>query len=662
MINSNLNKYFVNKISYSIRKNNLLSNKESIKKMKYRSDIDGLRAVAVLPVLIFHAELNMFQGGYLGVDVFFVISGFLITTIIIEEISRNSFSFSNFYERRVRRLLPALVFMTLVTSFVAYQIMIYQDLEDFGNSLLAMSFFSSNIYFWLESGYFERAANLKPLLHTWSLAVEEQYYFFFPFILLMTLKWLKQYLTPIILSMLLLSLGLAVWASENSPDANFYLLPTRAWELMIGSVASIMLIQKQQVFGSLKLANYLKNGALLTLLVCMLVFDESLPHPSLITIIPVAATLLLIIIQAPNSIAHNILTLRPIVFVGLISYSLYLWHQPLLVFNRYISAEPTFASKLSMLLLAFFLAYISCNYVEKPFRHKNITTRKQVYTFCLSSFLVIVAFGLYTSHDGVPERYSKEQQQLLSYLDYQYTVPSDTNRNCFLGEHETYEALTSNCLMNNRILIWGDSHANALARGLRHVSVDFVDEFTGSACPPIINTDFQHRKHCRENNRFITELLQKKQYDMVILHANWVTHKETLSSIRNTLDFLQSLETRTIIIGGVPQYLPDLPSFLLKKQMLLNGKSAETLVVPSIYDEILEQDVVLVNFIKQYPNISFHSALDSFCQEPKLCNVVLPADEQPNMWVPSAWDYGHLTLEGAMHLSNSLKVNVKNRD
>ena len=175
--------------------------------MKYRKDIDGLRAVAVLPVLIFHAKLGFFHGGFLGVDVFFVISGFLITSILVEEISQKTFSFANFYERRVRRLLPALIFMTAATSVLAYQLMITVDLKGYGNSLVAMSLFSSNIFFWLDSGYFDRVADLKPMLHTWSLAVEEQYYFFFPLVLLIVLRWVPKLLTLTVLTILVISLG-----------------------------------------------------------------------------------------------------------------------------------------------------------------------------------------------------------------------------------------------------------------------------------------------------------------------------------------------------------------------------------------------------------------------------------------------------------------------
>lgn len=625
--------------------------------MKYRKDIDGLRAVAVLPVLIFHAKLGFFHGGFLGVDVFFVISGFLITSILVEEISQKTFTFANFYERRVRRLLPALIFMTAATSVLAYQLMITVDLKGYGNSLVAMSLFSSNIFFWLDSGYFDRVADLKPMLHTWSLAVEEQYYFFFPLVLLIVLRWFPRLLTFTVLTILVISLSMATWASVNAPDANFYLLPTRAWELMFGSLASILIFNNARILERLSTANILKNSALIVLFICLIWFDEAIPHPSLITLTPVLATLILIVIPAPDSLAHKLLTLRPMVFTGLISYSLYLWHQPLLVFNRYISAKPDAIIRIAILLAALLLAYVSWRYIEKPFRHRNITSCKQVYSFCAVSFAAIIGFGVYAGQEGIPSRYSSEQQTLLSFL--QYNAPAgqpENNAHCFLGENETYEAISDTCINKGNVLLWGDSHANALAKGLRYQLGEQLSEITSSACLPLVDTHFPHRQHCQATNQFAIQYILQGQFDTVILHGNWLSHEDKLASLEKTLAALQTINANVIVIGGVPQYLPDLPSFLLTKRLLLNESAASTLVEPTLYPEIESLDHKLTDVIKQYSNVKFVSALDTFCESPQQCRVVLPSETQQQQWVPAAWDYGHLTLEGAILLSRELKL------
>ena len=627
--------------------------------MKYRKDIDGLRAVAVLPVLIFHAKLGFFHGGFLGVDVFFVISGFLITSILIEEISQKTFSFANFYERRVRRLLPALIFMTAATSVLAYQLMITVDLKGYGNSLVAMSLFSSNIFFWLDSGYFDRVADLKPMLHTWSLAVEEQYYFFFPLVLLIVLRWVPKLLTLTVLTILVISLGLASWASVNAPDANFYLLPTRAWELMFGSLASILIFNNVQILERLSTANAFKNGALIVLFICLIWFDESIPHPSMLTLIPVLATLVLIVIPAPDSLAHKLLTLRPMVFTGLISYSLYLWHQPLLVFNRYMSAKSDASVRIAILLAAFALAFVSWRYIEKPFRHRNVTTRKQVYSFCAVSFAAIIGFGLYAGQDGLPSRYTKEQQALLSYLQYNAPAgqPKD-NAHCFLGEDETHKALSASCFDSGSVLLWGDSHANALAKGLRYKLGEKLNETTSSACLPLIDTHFPHRKHCQTTNDFVIEHIQQANYDTIVLHGNWISHPDKIDALSETLAALQTVNARIIVVGGVPHYLPDLPSFLLTKRLLLDADSAPVKVEPTLFAEIEAIDTKLMAASKQFDNVTFVSALASFCASQEQCQVILPSATEERQWVPAAWDYGHVTLEGALLLSDQIPANT----
>ena len=260
----------------------------------YRPDIDGLRAIAVMSVILFHAGFKIFQGGYVGVDVFYVISGYLITTIILGELKTNSFSFINFYERRARRIIPALSVMMLVCIPVAWLLFLPNNIRNFYKSIIATSIFVSNILFWRESGYFASGTELKPLLHTWSLALEEQYYFIFPFILFFIFKKNKKLITYVLIASLILSLILCQWGSSHIPGSTFYLLPTRGWEFILGSLASLVVERKKERYD--KTISELGSFVGITLILAgILLFDSAIPYPSYLTILPTVGTALLLI-------------------------------------------------------------------------------------------------------------------------------------------------------------------------------------------------------------------------------------------------------------------------------------------------------------------------------------------------------------------------------
>lgn len=381
--------------------------------MKYRSEIDGLRALAVLPVILFHAGFEQFSGGFIGVDVFFVISGYLITTIIIADMDQQKFSITDFYERRARRILPALFFMMLICLPFAWFWLLPSDLKDFGQSLIAVTAFISNIMFWLDLGYFDTAAELKPLLHTWSLAVEEQYYILFPVFLLFTwrlgFKWIIAFLGIIFI----VSIGIAHYSTTNPVHPKilsgaFFLLPTRVWELLIGVFIAFYLAQKKHI-----ISNKINQGLSLLgfgmVISSIFIFNDQTPFPSFYTLIPTIGTGLLIISAVPQTLVHRILSLSIIVNIGLISYSAYLWHQPILAFSRY--KLPGGIEELYLVLLCtlvFIIAYISWRWVEKPFRNRAKVTRKKVLGFSvlgISSFFLIgfmLSKDIVTSPNNLP--------------------------------------------------------------------------------------------------------------------------------------------------------------------------------------------------------------------------------------------------------------------
>ena len=267
--------------------------------MKYRAEIDGLRALAVLPVILFHAGFEWFSGGFVGVDIFFVISGYLITTIIITEMAEDRFSIINFYKRRARRILPALFFVMAVCLPFAWLLLVPNELKDFGQSIVSVSIFSSNILFWIEAGYFDAASELKPLLHTWSLAVEEQYYLLFPIFLILTWRLGVKWIIFLLSIVFFISLGLAEWASNQITQpkiisAAYFLLPTRGWELLVGVFVAFYL--KSNTFFNSKMFNQMMSLiGIIMISYSVIAFDKNTPFPSLYTLVPVIGTALLIL-------------------------------------------------------------------------------------------------------------------------------------------------------------------------------------------------------------------------------------------------------------------------------------------------------------------------------------------------------------------------------
>ena len=443
--------------------------------MKYRADIDGLRALAVLPVILFHAGFEWFGGGFVGVDVFFVISGYLITTIIISEMAEGKFSIVSFYERRARRILPALFFVMAACLPFAWFWLTPNDLKDFGQSLVAVSIFSSNILFWWESGYFDTAAELKPLLHTWSLAVEEQYYILFPIFLMLAwqlgIKWVSILLSVVFVT----SLGVAVWGTQYAAHPKiisgaFFLLPTRGWELLIGVFTAFYLKYNTH------LKSFTLNQALSLLgfgmiIYSILAFDETTPFPSLYALIPTIGTCLLILCSVPNTLIYKLLSLKPIVGVGLISYSAYLWHQPLLAFARHrIFFEVSDFLLIIICLTSLFMAYLSWRFIEAPFRNKQIFSQNKIFVLSASGMIAFSVLGLVLQFNTVLDKApgKLENVQYESLLDKMLVVGEVCS-----DEDVTHKQNFSYCIFGDKdsdksLVFYGDSHLQALQYSLDH--------------------------------------------------------------------------------------------------------------------------------------------------------------------------------------------------
>ena len=448
--------------------------------LKYRPEIDGLRAIAVVAVILFHAGFSTFGGGFVGVDVFFVISGFLITSIIVKDVEAGTFSYWNFYERRARRILPALFLVMLCCIPFAWMWMLPRALKAFSVSVEWVCLFASNILFWQQSGYFDAAAEMKPLLHTWSLAVEEQYYIIFPIAVLLAWRLGRRNLIWLIALVAVSSLALSEYASRYHPGANFYLLPTRAWELMAGSLCSFAAIRPSPWRD-----NLLSAAGFAAIILSILVYDGSTPIPSLYALPPVLGTCAIMLFATKSTIVRSVLSLRPIVGIGLISYSAYLWHQPLFAFARIrFLSQPTWQLMLGLSILSLCLAYLSWRLVEVPARRRGelpFPNRRIAFVTLGTVAAVFIAAGMAGRlTKGFPTRLSPD----LLALEQRVTANQGLSEDCD-GEF----TVSQNCRTGGvaEILLWGDSFAMHLVDGLRasNPQLSFI-QLTKSFCGPVI--------------------------------------------------------------------------------------------------------------------------------------------------------------------------------
>lgn len=458
--------------------------------MKYRAEIDGLRAIAVIPVILFHAGFEQFSGGFVGVDVFFVISGYLITTIILSEKEQGIFSLANFYERRARRILPALFFVILISLPFAWLWLLPSDMKDFSQSLVAVSSFSSNILFWRETGYWGAANELKPLLHTWSLAVEEQYYILFPLFLMLMWRFRKRWILSFFMVIAVISLFISEWGAYNKPSANFFLLPTRGWELAIGAfIAFYFLYRKKTIHAILSyrlVDEVLGLVGLLMIGYAVFVFDEGTPFPGFFALMPTVGTGLIILFSSDKTLVGRLLSKKLIVGIGLISYSAYLWHQPLLAFSRHASlTEPSKLVLATMATLSFPFAYLSWRFIEKPFRKKETFRRKSIFTYSVIgsvAFIVIGMVGVITH--GFDGR-STQSQLTLKSIEQKWKVNHGLSETC-----EGQFTLSPDCRTSDEpeVLIWGDSFAMHLVQGITASNPRVkIIQMTKSVCGPFFD-------------------------------------------------------------------------------------------------------------------------------------------------------------------------------
>ena len=533
--------------------------------MQYRAEIDGLRALAVLPVILFHAGFEWFSGGFVGVDVFFVISGYLITTIIISEMAEGKFSIVNFYERRARRILPALFFVMAACLPFAWLWLTPNDLKDFGQSLVAVSTFSSNILFWLESGYFDTAAELKPLLHTWSLAVEEQYYILFPIFLMLTWQLGVKWVLILLSVVFLLSLGVAQWGAYNKPSAAFFLLPTRGWELLVGVFAAFYLKYNTHL-KSLFLNQILSLLGFGMITYSIIAFDKTTPFPSLYALIPTIGTGLLILCAVPKTFVYKLLSLKFIVGIGLISYSAYLWHQPLLAFARNkVLGDVAELHLIILCITSLLMAWFSWRFVEKPFRNKNQTTRKFILSYACMGQVIFSLIGVFFFiKDGSFENTVSVNPSInkgnigpnnfMSYMEVNSVLCKDKEliKNAeiwggFIRCKQTSQQQPS-------IALFGNSHAEHLFVGLAaSLKEDLV--YLTYVGGPFVGS--------KNHSYLINHIINNKEIDTVIYSFDWPYYYALLGEkvfkekVRRTLLEFNRANKKLILVSSSPIFTFD---------------------------------------------------------------------------------------------------------
>ncbi len=538
----------------------------------HRPEIDGLRALAVLPVILFHAGVPGFGGGYVGVDVFFVISGYLITRLILADLEAGRFSLLSFYERRARRILPALFVMILACIPFAMLWMLPAEFKDFSQSLIAVSLFASNVLFWRETDYFSTAAEEKPLLHTWSLAVEEQYYLLFPLFLILAWRFGRDPVFYVTAALALVSFALAELGARYAPDATFYLPHGRAWELLAGSLCAFAQprLRSRAYDGLAALGIALIVGA-------VMLFDSATPMPSAYALAPVGGAALVILFARSDTFSGRALGTPILVGIGLISYSAYLYHYPIFAFAR-LRGLPvdSLAFMLALSVFALVVGWMSWRFVERPFRYEAgrstkplLPGRTPVLAASGAFAALILSLGFVGSSTDIRyDRFSPDIASLLrGYDDFRPAMKAYGLGTCFIDYHQTADTLVDNdCLAptapgTRRVVLFGDSLAAHLSLGLEEALADrpvTFSQYTGTECAPLRHANLMPR--CADlYDRFLADAARAGP-STIILSGNWrVIEAEAGETVfkallTSTVSRLESAGHEVVLVAQTPSY------------------------------------------------------------------------------------------------------------
>ena len=604
--------------------------------MKFREDIQGLRALAVLSVVIYHISPHHLPGGFIGVDIFFVISGYLIMGQIYDKVQNSSFSYSDFYVKRFKRLFPAYFVTVAISSIFAFFYFLPGEFSKYAWSLIASCLYVSNFYFYTKSGYFDSELQGSPLLHTWSLSVEEQFYAVMPVIMVVAFGVYKRLSLLILGGLAVLSFALCFYLTQSDVSFAFFASFTRFWQFIVGGAIAIYSLHTRKYRFLSELIAIV--GVLVLLASCVfLTHDE---FPGIKAVIPTLATVAVLAFSRKDLFIYRLLALKPAEFIGNISYSLYLWHWPVIIFYQlHFETELKALDKIVVLACSILLGILSYYFIEERFRKRvssKVKPAKRVY-FQVATMSAALCFVVYGLTKVVPMRFSEKQ---LAYERFMENHEADYFRPgvCFLtSKHPDISYFDNDaCLVaqeqKENILLVGDSHAAHWYAGLaaNKKPNQTISQITASGCKPTIS--YRGEKRCTELMHYAFEqVIPSGKYDKIIISARW--KMDDLSWLLRTLDQIEGTRAEVTVFGPIIEYTQPLP------RILAHSDHEEKLVRTRKYDFIQKIDAEFESKLSNR-NIRYKSVLDSICASAADCKTLVNGK-------PLQFDYGHLTLEGA---------------
>lgn len=635
--------------------------------MKHRKEIDGLRSLAILPVLFYHAGFSWMPGGFFGVDVFFVISGFLITAILVSELETTGrISISGFYERRARRILPALFAVIFASVLVGWFVMFTDQFKLFLQSVVSILYFGSNYFFLGHTGYFDADIDLNPMVHTWSLAIEEQFYVFFPLILWLLWRFVgKKYLLPVLVAIAVISFAAAVMFTGD-PSNTFYLLQFRAWELLAGSFVAVILAKRQFVAHS---NQWLSGFGFVSIVASMFFLTAELPHPGLVTMIPIAGSALVIAFAGENTWVRKALSGRILVGIGLISYSTYLWHQPIFSFFRIMSLHaPQPSDFLPLIALSLGIAYLSWRFIENPIRNRKRFSRRWIFAGTAAFSILVLAVSFVGSRTSVNESRTSLATgirfvDLSDRIEVNRGLDDSCNKfvgdlaACSTGEHP-------------EVLLWGDSYAMHLAQGLKasETQLPFTQQ-TLSACAPVLgwahqNSSYgvdQGRECIAHNDSVLSWLKTQDQIRTVILASPWddalnpngrgldkddetyQTGRSGIGLLQYTISEIQALGKKIVVVAPAPKNTED-TGLCLARAKLNGAELSECNFSPKV--NMLSE---ATSYLQEASTSAGFFKLQDLVCKPAICE---PFVEETFIYR----DRGHFSSEGSKYLGEKFDL------
>jgi len=636
-------------------------------KLIYRPEIDGLRAIAVSAVILYHSKISIFgyslSGGFIGVDIFFVISGYLITSIILNEVvTYGSFSFKYFYERRIRRILPILLLVISLSLAFAWLYLLPNDFVNFSKSILYSLGFSSNFYFHFAGQEYDAESGLFiPLLHTWSLSVEEQFYILFPIFLIITFKFFRKYLIQVIVFSFILSFGLADLSSRNNPSVSFYFIHTRMWELLAGSILAYFEVTLGHRSKNQNLNLILPTVGIFLIIYSILFFSHKIIHPSFNTLFPIIGVCLIIWFSNKDEFVTKILSTKIFVGIGLISYSLYLWHYPVFAFARITYFfQDNFIKELSSGLLILFLSVSSFYLIEKPFRNKKYQFRKLLLIILFSTIILTLFSFIIIKENGFQKRVPEIFQVKL------------IENNIDLYQNDNTQ----------KVVIIGDSHAKALTfqlnEKIKEKDLSLFRFDTRMYLKNFKQVNSRDNEEYLKNNSNIDNFLKKNSNLIVIFHQRWSVQleriffdnnngnkkfqkltleenirRELASQIKNIVE----LGHKLILVYPVPE-MNFIPKRLLYRKHLFENNSFENSypILSSSYDSYQKRNKLIFEILDsvETPDIYRVYPHKVFCDK-QIKNRCIANDEE-NIFYS---DDDHLSIQGSNYVVDEIMKKIE---